>query len=313
MFKCIKILFQIKHMKENQLLGYALAFMTVVVWSGWIIISRLGMLTALTPFDVTFLRYTSAGLIMLPVAIKNLHLITKQNWLGILIMVAGAGAPYLMLTSLGFQRAPSSHGILTPSSMPLFIAILSFFILKESVSSLRIVGYLFILAGVIFRFTMAYVLSGGIETADIYFLLAGLSWSIYTVQNKRIGYLSPVVATSFVACGSMIFLAIPYAIYQYEYPHALPLMVTVQQVLYQGVLTSVISLIMFNRAIQIIGASKTSSFTALVPCMVILLGIIILHEMPTNSDLIFVALMSVGVFFASGILSLRKAKVSLIT
>jgi len=289
------------YVKDNTLTGYLFAFLTITIWSGWTIMSRIGALGSLSPFDLVFMRYSFAGLIMLPTAIRNFHLINKQNYLGILVMIVGAGAPYLWFALLGFQRAPISHGILIPSAMPLFVAILSFMVFKERLIATRLLGYLFILCGIIFRLNNNHSTISS-SYADIFFLIAALLWAIYTVQNKYL-HLTPIVATSFVTCGSMFILIIPYVIYQYKHPHALPLIESTQQIIYQGFITSILSLITYNRAIEIIGAAKTSCFAALCPVMVTLLAIPFLHEIPNTYDWIFVIIMSIGVFLASGVLT----------
>jgi len=289
--------------KSNIIYGYSLAFFTIIVWSGWMIISRLGLLNSLTPFDVVFLRYTTSGIILLPIAIRNLHLITRENRKAIGLMVLGAGAPYLLLCNFGFAAAPASHGILTPSTMPLWVGLASYFLLHEKISRLRIIGYFFILAGAVFKISAG---GNGFNSVDLFFIAASLCWALYTIQNKIHSYLAPMTVAAFVACGNMILLAIPYTIYQILNPHFLPLEQAVQQSIYQGIFTGIISLITYNRAIQLIGAARTSSFAALAPVMVTLLAVPLLGEIPTPSDWVFVVLMTAGVFLASGVIGSKK-------
>lgn len=256
------------------------------------------MLSTLSVFDLVFLRYTSSGIILLPVLFKCHHLINKQNYKAIILMILGAGAPYLIFCSIGFTYAPASHGILTPSTMPLWVGIASYFFLQEKISRMRIIGYLFILSGAIFKVVFG---EDGVNYIDLYFIAASLLWAVYTIQSKIHSYLKPIEIAAFVSCGNMFLLAIPYAIYQINDPHTLPLEMSIVQIIYQGIFTGIISLITYNRAIRLIGASRTSSFAAFAPVMVTLLAIPILDEVPTFNDWIFVALMTVGVFLASGI------------
>lgn len=282
--------------------GYALAFVTIVIWSGWMIVSRLGLLNSLTPFDVVFLRYTASGLIMLPIALKHLHLITRANRKAVALMVLGAGVPYLFLCNLGFASAPASHGILTPSTMPLWVGIGSYFVLKEKISNIRLLGYLFILSGAIFKIGFG---EEGFSSTDLFFIGASLCYGTYTILSKIHSNLPPLTLAAFVSSGNMILLAIPYAVYQIVNPHELPLVVTIQQIVYQGVLTGIVALIAYNKAIQLIGAARTSSFAAFAPVMVTLLAVPLLGEIPTYNDWVFVLLMTVGVFLASGVLRFR--------
>lgn len=286
-------------MLRNPLIqGYMLAFGTVVIWSGWMIISRMGLLSTLTSFDLIFLRFTTAGILLLPIALKNLHLITKDNWKGVVLMMLGAGAPYLLVCNVGFATVPASHGILTPSSMPLWVAIGSYFLFSEKIGAFRLCGYFFILSGAVFKLSTG---EHGVEAADLFFLAGGVLWAVYTLMAKKHNYLSPIVITSFVATGTMILIAIPYGLYQFNNPRELELVDAFQQVLYQGVMVSIVAMVTYNRAMRLIGAAHTASFAALVPVMVTLLAIPLLGELPTANDWVFVVLMTVGVFLASGV------------
>jgi hypothetical protein len=45
----------------------ALCGLTAVsIWSGWIVVARLGLRTSLTPWDIAALRFGVAGLLLLP-------------------------------------------------------------------------------------------------------------------------------------------------------------------------------------------------------------------------------------------------------
>lgn len=292
-------------MKNNPILhGYALAFITIVIWSGWMISSRMGMLSSLTAFDIVFLRYVSSALIMLPITFKSFHLITRENRRAIFIMTLGAGAPYLFLCNLGFASAPASHGILTPSTMPLWVGIASIFLLGEKFSYARTTGYFLILIGAVFKIGFG---ENGFVGTDLFFIAAAICWAIYTIQNKMLNGLSPIVVAAFVACANAAYIIIPYTIYQIYEPRALPIDMSLQIVIVQGFLTGVVSLITYNKAIQLIGAAQTSSFAALAPVMVTVLAIPFLGEIPTTNDWIFVAFMTSGVFLASGVIRFRRA------
>ena len=56
------------------------------------------------------------------------------------------------------------------------------------------------------------------------------------------------------------------------------------QAVVQGVLTAILSLLLYGRAVHILGASSGAAFAALCPAMTALLGIPILGEWPTPID-----------------------------
>jgi len=102
---------------------YGLA--AVGIWSGWIVVARLGLQTSLTPWDIAALRFSVAGLLLLPyVLVKGLAL-ERLGWIGLVAIVLGGGAPVL-LANAGLLFAPAAHaGALFPGVMPLAVAILA--------------------------------------------------------------------------------------------------------------------------------------------------------------------------------------------
>ena len=48
---------------------YGLA--AVSIWSGWIVVARLGLKTSLTPWDIAALRFGVAGLLLLPYVVSK--------------------------------------------------------------------------------------------------------------------------------------------------------------------------------------------------------------------------------------------------
>jgi len=71
-------------------------------------------------------------------------------------------------------------------------------------------------------------------------------------------------------------------------------------VLFQGILVTIISIVLYGRAVVILGASGGSAFGALVPALSALLAIPLLGEWPNRSDWIGIVLISAGVYLAGG-------------
>jgi drug/metabolite transporter (DMT)-like permease len=72
------------------------------------------------------------------------------------------------------------------------------------------------------------------------------------------------------------------------------------QAFVQGILTAIVSLICYGRAVSILGASSGAAFAALSPAMTAVMAIPILGEWPTTMDWIAIAAISVGVYVVSG-------------
>ncbi|MGC2522857.1 MAG: EamA family transporter, partial [Stellaceae bacterium] len=72
------------------------------------------------------------------------------------------------------------------------------------------------------------------------------------------------------------------------------------QVIYQGIVVTILSLVLYGRAVLILGASGGSAFGAFVPALSALLGIPLLGEWPRASGWVGVIVISAGVYLASG-------------
>jgi len=294
------------HDPANQLKGYFFAFIAISLWAGWSIVTRIGALSPLTTMDMAFMRFTCSGILMFPIAYKNRHLVTKQNFKNIFLMTLGAGIAYFSFMAQGFRLAPAGHGIITPCTMSTMVAIASYYMYGEKFSKIRVFGYCLIIFGLALKLYNGVL--GGTIWADIFFVIGALTWSIYTIQTKGQKQIPAIAAAAFVQVGSMALIFFPYLAYQIHSPHSLPIGDSVLQIIYQGFFTGIVSLIFFNKALELIGASATASVAAAMPAMITVLAIPFLHEYPSKLDIVFVTMMTVGVFIASGAVKIRKAK-----
>src|ERR1700704_6929770 len=70
---------------------YGLA--AVSIWSGWIVVARLGLKTSLTPWDIAALRFGVAGLFLLPYVLKRGLAVERLGWNGRAGIALRGGAP----------------------------------------------------------------------------------------------------------------------------------------------------------------------------------------------------------------------------
>ena len=68
----------------------------------------------------------------------------------------------------------------------------------------------------------------------------------------------------------------------------------------QGILTAVISYVVYGRAVSLLGASSGAAFAASCPAMTALMAIPILGEWPTHIDWAAILSISMGVYVVSG-------------
>jgi drug/metabolite transporter (DMT)-like permease len=277
---------------------YGLA--AVSIWSGWIVVARLGLRTSLTPWDIAALRFGVAGLILLPYVFTKGLAFDRLGWVGLAAIVLGGAAPVFLANS-GLLFAPVAHaGALFPGVMPLMVALLATALLGEEFTSAKKLGFAFILAGV-----LAVVWDSGSELGSWQnvghglFLSAALAWACYTVAMRK-ARLDGLHAAALCAVGSMLLYLPIFALMPGTTLAIASWSDVGLQAFVQGVLTAIISLLLYGRAVAILGASSGAAFAALCPAMTALLGIPILGEWPKPIDWMAISLISAGVYIVSG-------------
>jgi drug/metabolite transporter (DMT)-like permease len=131
------------------------------------------------------------------------------------------------------------------------------------------------------------------------FIVACMMWACYTVAMRK-ARLDGLHAAAIAAVGSLIIYLPPYLMIFETRLFDAPWQDIALQVFVHGFLTALISLILYGRAVSILGASNGSAFAALCPAITSLAAIPILGEWPATIDWIAMLLISGGVYFASG-------------
>jgi len=288
--------------------GAAYGLAAVSIWSGWIVVARLGLRTSLTPWDIAALRFGVAGLLMLPLVIARGIAFDRLGWRGLAAIVLGGAAPVFLANS-GLLFAPAAHaGALFPGVMPLMVAVLARLVLGEPFTSAKIFGFALILSGV---FTITIGSGGELGSQQnlghALFLSAGLAWAFYTVALRR-ARLDGLHAAAISAVGSMLLYLPIYAALPSTAIGRAPWPDIMLQAVVQGILTAIISLMLYGRAVGILGASSGAAFAALCPALTALMAIPVLGEWPQNRDWAAIVLISAGVYIVSGGPLLRRAR-----
>ena len=289
--------------------GILYGLIAALIWGAWPVISAFGVQQTLGANDLTFLRFTVSGLVLLP-------LFYKLRFKGVnlskgLVLASGAGLGYISLCFYGLSFAPASHfGIITPSCMLTFTALASWLLLNEQLTKSRVFGFLVIIFGVAsigwasFSSDSANPNYPESWKGDLIFIFCGALWALYTISS-RIWKVEAFHATTLVSVLSMIIYAPIYFLFTESKLLEAPVSEVVFQGTMQGVFTAVLALLFFSKSVNLIGASKGAVFGALVPAVALLLSIPVLAEMPGSVEIAGVLIVSLGMFYALGLLKLK--------
>ena len=272
----------------------------VTIWSGNIVVGGLGLRSSLTAWDITAIRFAVAGVLLAPLLMRLGLALDRLGWWGVAALVLG-GAPTVLLANAGLVFAPAVHaGALFAGVMPLMTAILAAFLLTEAFTLGKRIGLALIAIGVVLIIWGAGITVGTSQTiGHLLFLAAALAFACYTVALRR-ARLDGLHAAAISAVGSMLLYLPPYALVAGASVFDAPLSAIGLQALVQGVLTAVVSYMVYGRAVSILGASSGAAFAASCPAMTALMAIPILGEWPTAIDWAAILSISLGVYVVSG-------------
>jgi drug/metabolite transporter (DMT)-like permease len=280
--------------------GALFGLAAVLIWAGNIVVAGLGLRSDLTPWDISAIRFGVAGLILAPYLMRRGLAIDRLGWIGVLALVLG-GAPTVLLANAGLLFAPASHaGALFPGVMPLVVAVLAAAILKEAFTLQKKAGFVLIATGVVGIVSVSGATIGTTQNiGHLLFLASALAFACYTVAMRR-ARLEGLHAAAISAVGSMLIYLPPYAMVAGAgIFDAAPSAIALQAVV-QGLLTAVLSYVVYGLAVSILGASSGAAFAASCPAITALMAIPILGEWPSSADWCAIALISAGVYVVSG-------------
>jgi drug/metabolite transporter (DMT)-like permease len=298
--------------KQSQLLlGTAAAICVVFFWSGWIVVSRIGVTNTLTVYDVAGFRFGVGAAVALP------YVIWRRTWQGltplrVLVLTLTSGVPYALLSYFGFIYAPAAHGgVFLNGCLPLFTAFFGWIWVGQKSRVSQVVGLGLVLVGVTLVGYEGFLSSNGgmAWIGDCLFLAAIALFAIFMVAN-RVWNINPgqiLFSVTFVSA----FFYIPIWLLCLDSNLAIaPKSEILLQGAYQGLVPSVLGISCLNIAVRHLGANATSVYLSAVPVVAALAAIPILQEMPGLPAWIGMIIVTTGILLALGIIGVSQPVVA---
>lgn len=242
--------------------GYLFALGATVIWSGNFIAAR-ALYETVSPGTLSFLRWSTAALTLLPLAAPALKRERRniRRHLGYLLLTAFLG---VTLFSVLLYEAACSTSVLNLSliatSSPVFTLLLARVFLGERLTGKRVAGLAVTVFGVFILLTggdLSLLLNLHFSIGDLWMLLAAAIFGAYTILVRRKPqHLSQAtfLLTTF-ALGSVLLM--PWVLREalhHGLPHpSIPLL---SAVLYIGVGASVVAYFLWNEAVACIGPTQ---------------------------------------------------------
>jgi drug/metabolite transporter (DMT)-like permease len=276
--------------------GIACGAGAALFWAAGFVAARYGIAIGFSPADIAIHRFAWAGLVFLPlVARHGLRDLAGVGWAkGVTLTVFG-GPPLALLSYAGFLFVPLAHGgVIQPSCAALGGLALASLVLKEKLPIGRALGAAVIVAGlaVIGADALATIGTHGL-VGDLAFVSAGLMFALFATLLRR-WRIAPMRAVAVTSVVSLIGLPIHWLVFGFERMIGLGLVENLVQLVAQGIFAGAGATYLFTRSVVLLGAGRAAVFPSLVPGFTLLIGFLVLGEVPSLAQLAGFAIVLIG-------------------
>ncbi len=262
---------------RNALINWGLFIVLCLIWGSSFVLMKLGI-EKLNAYEVASLRMLSAGVVLIPYAVKAIKAIPKEKvWYAILSGLLGSFFPAYLFCIAETRIDSSLAGILNAFT-PLFTVVIgvSFFHLKASRNK-----WLGIVVGFIGLLLLPFASSKGIVLKEFsYSLFCLLATVLYGINVNMVGTHLRTVNSINIAALAFVFLMIPSGITLYfagYFDRTLSNPEIVQATMASsilGIMGTAVASILFYMLLKRAGALFASTVTYGIPFVAILWGVV---------------------------------------
>jgi drug/metabolite transporter (DMT)-like permease len=289
-------------MRERSVLirGVLWSVLSLLVLSGWFVVTRLGFQQRLDVWDIIALRFGGGAIFLLPFLLRGRSRLALAEWPRGIILSILWGAPFVILVAFGLRvTSATMTSALTPALMPVFAGAIGWTLLGETASGRQLAGFGSILVGLAALSFGFWAEHSRLDPLGMGCLIgAAALWAFYSQRFKRSG-LTSVQAAGLVCLWSAAFYVPIYAFSGISRLGAASSWELLWQAGYQGFMMSVVANFAFNRAISLLGSAAATAVIALIPIAATVLAIPVLGEFPSALTAGAVGAIALGVFWAA--------------
>jgi drug/metabolite transporter (DMT)-like permease len=291
-------------MREFMNLQGALYGLTAAaIWGGMYVVSDL-VLRVIPPFTLLTLRLAIGTAVLgVLVARSGKLALPRQDVMRLFgVGIVGFGVS-LGAQFVGTHLASAINGAVVTSASPAFILLFAWLILREKLTPIRIAAVTLATIGVLAILDLSHFDLGSEKfLGNLALSFAALTWGLYSVLVRRVSAQYDTLVISFYALIGGLILTIPAAAIELgsnTIGEITPGVIL--GILYLGVISTALAMVLWNRAFALVEASVASLFFFAQPLVGVLLATLLLHQPITVPLVIGGALILGGV-----LLSLRE-------
>lgn len=267
---------------------------SALFWAFGFVAARHGVLIGMSPLVLSLHRFVWPGLALLPlVATQGVGDLGGLGWRRGIALTLFGGLPLALWSYIGYVYVPLGHGsIIQPSCAAIGGLVLAQLFVKESLPPRRVAGAAIIVAGLaVIGAEALHTMGRNGIVGDLLFVAAGSSFAVFGML-LRLWQIAPMRAAAITSVLSLV--GLPILFFTYDNIAAAGFWENLLQAVVQGVFAGPAAIYLFTRAVILLGAGRAALYPSLVPPFSLLIGYLVLGEVPSLSQLAGLAIVVVG-------------------
>lgn len=212
-------------------------------------------------------------------------------------------AIFNVLQNQGLRYAGATDSAILIAMSPVFIALLSWLVLREKISRLQILGIFIAFSGSVIIATNGSVENGVFDHlrlfGDLLVVLSSFVWAVFSIHLKKLlkNYPPTTIMTYSTFFGT-IFL-VPFSLMEFPVDIISVNWVGWLNILYLGLLASALGNLIWNDALDKISPVTAGAYLYLSPVVSAVVAFLLLHETPTINTVVGGIIILYGTYLAS--------------
>jgi len=282
-------------------IGIALMGVTVLLWSTIEVVSKV-IQDDIPPMSIAFLRFFIGGIFLLPLVIKDGRRIDLKSlgWRDvirfILLSFLGITGTFILYHKALYWIDASAVATLV-SMVPLFVAPISIYYLKEKLGVISLIGLTLGALGIFILYQSGESGSNSL-IGSLIMILAVFCFSVYTVLMKPINDKTDPKVTTPLSLLVGSFMMIPFLVFEGD-----PLLVSgitwpsIAGILYLSIFTVGLAYLFFFMSLEKLIISKGSSLLYMKPAIASLIAWIFISEYISPIRIASIVIITFSVYF----------------
>ena len=288
-------------MKNNTTIGIISGLAATSIWGAMYVVSK-AVMAVIPPFSLLTTRLVLGAISLLIVAVIQKKLkVGKKDFLNVLgVGFIGYGV------SLGFQfvgtdLSTAANGSLVTSATPAFVLIFAALILREKITSRRLIALVVASLGVLAVIDpRSAQLDSALFWGNMSLVAAALTWALYSVLIRKVTRDVDVLTVSLIAFVGGMPTSIFLSAYEYSAQgYGTITLGVVAGILFLGIICTAVAMYLWNTAFALLDASLASLTFFAQPVVGTILGAVFLGEIITPLFLFGGLLIGIGLVIAS--------------